>query len=73
MANINTRVENGTAINPSNYELCDADTGESLGQDDLGCSAEDYADAVRSSVRTSDSDSDGEVLCNGRIVRAIHV
>lgn len=58
-------------INPSNYNLLDSETNETLSTDDLHCSYADYAAAIRESL---DSDqAEGHVWVNGRKCYAMPV
>ena len=59
------------SINTSDCNLLDSDTNATLSTEELRCSYAEYADAIRESL---DSDqSEGHVRCHGRRVYAIPV
>jgi hypothetical protein len=57
-------------INPSDYNLLDSDTTNILSTEDLHCTAEEYADAIRESL---DCEPEGHVRVHGRRVYAMPV
>jgi hypothetical protein len=58
-------------INPSDYDLLDCETNETLDTEALHCTAEEHSEAIRASVRCEQAD--GHVLCRGRRVYAMPV
>lgn len=59
------------SINPSDYNLLDSDTSDVLSTEDLHCTYQEYAEAIRESL--SSDQPEGHMRVHGRRVYAMPV